>query len=196
MTAPRPRRPAEIVNVRPAGPEHQVLTVVGRAGYRRRPCGTCPWRLDQVGVFPAEAFRHSARTAYDGAEEAFGCHESGADAPQDCAGYLLVGAAHNLTVRIKIREGEIDPEQITDGGHPLHESYRAMAVANGVPPDDPALRACRSAGYTDDPDHGDPGAYLARLVGAERAAEIVAQLGHDQPIGGPTPPRPVDTVRP
>lgn len=30
------------------------------------------------------------------------------------------------------------------GGHELHASYRAMAIANGVSPSDPILAPCRS----------------------------------------------------
>ena len=33
--------------------------------------------------------------------------------------------------------------RLVDGGHELHENYRAMAIANGVAPDDPVLGACR-----------------------------------------------------
>jgi hypothetical protein len=32
---------------------------------------------------------------------------------------------------------------VTDGGHVLHANYRAMAIANGVKADDPALSYCR-----------------------------------------------------
>ena len=58
---------------RRAGADHQVVTVISEQGgaYRREPCGGCPWRIDQTGVFPAEAFRHSARTAYDMATNCF-----------------------------------------------------------------------------------------------------------------------------
>lgn len=54
--------------IRAAGPDHQVITLTGADGkrlYRRTPCSDCPWRRDAVGVFPAEAFRHSAHTGYD-----------------------------------------------------------------------------------------------------------------------------------
>jgi hypothetical protein len=34
-------------------------------------------------------------------------------------------------------------DDVHDGGHDLHDSYRDMAVANGVDPDDPALGRCR-----------------------------------------------------
>lgn len=70
----------KIIGRRAAGKEHQVMTVEGNNGiYRRRPCADCPWRKDAVGEFPAEAFGHSAGTAYDMSEHSFGCHQSGAD---------------------------------------------------------------------------------------------------------------------
>jgi len=31
---------------------------------------------------------------------------------------------------------------LNDGGHDLFSSYREMAIANGVSPDDPALNDC------------------------------------------------------
>lgn len=136
-----------ITNVRPAGlndrgEEHQVLTVNGGSGaYRRTPCTNCPWRVDAVGEFPAEAFKHSARTSYDMAQESFGCHDSGSDKPATCAGFLLRGADHNLGVRLKRMRGEC--LDVQDGGCELHENYRAMAIANGVAADDPVLAACR-----------------------------------------------------
>lgn len=140
---PEERRP-QILRARPAGEDHQVLTVAGGepAAHCRRPCADCPWRKDAVGVFPPEAFRHSAETAYDMATHTFACHAAGAGQPRLCAGFLLRGAAHNLTVRLMQLRG-LDLS-VTDGGHALHASYAAMAVANGVAPDDPALAPCRS----------------------------------------------------
>lgn len=140
-------RRTRITGIRPAGlnergEDHQVVTVTGGGGnYRRAPCQDCPWRVDAVGEFPPDAFRHSARTAYDMAQESFACHASGAEKPATCAGFLLRGAAHNLGIRLKQMRGEC--LDVLDGGHVLHESYRAMAIANGVPADDPVLKACR-----------------------------------------------------
>ena len=135
-----------ISNIRPGGSnkhgEHQVVTVlVSGSAYRRQPCSNCPWRLDAVGEFLAEAFKQSAHTAYDMSEHAFACHQSGASRPAACAGFLLRGADHNLVVRLKRMRGEC--LDMRDGGHPLHDSYRAMAIANGVAPDDPVLMPCR-----------------------------------------------------
>jgi hypothetical protein len=135
---------ARITGKHQAGPDHQVLQVKGGADlYRRAPCDGCPWRADRIGEFPPEAFCQTANTAYDMARETFACHESGAAKPVICAGFLLRGAAHNLSVRLKLSKGAIDPDAVGDGGHALHENYRAMAVANGVRPDHPALTKCR-----------------------------------------------------
>lgn len=136
--------------VRPAGDGHQVVRVVGGKGsYRKKPCSDCPWRKDAVGEFPAEAFRHSAHTAYDMAEETFACHQSGVKKPATCAGFLLRGAHHNLSVRLGYMTGKFKGD-VTHNGVELHESYRAMAVANGVDPNDPVLTRCRSNGYDDE----------------------------------------------
>lgn len=141
----KPQRDVERVvveRVRPAGPDHQVVSVKGGGTrYRRRPCPKCPWRVDAVGEFPAEAFRHSAETAYDMSQRLFSCHDSGVRKPAICAGFLLK-ADHNLAVRLARMRGDIT-DDVTDGGHELHPNYRAMAVANGVAPEDPVLAPCR-----------------------------------------------------
>jgi len=137
------RKPT-ITAIRPAGHNHQVVTVEGGSGaYRRKPCDTCPWRVDAVGEFPAEAFRHSANTAYDMGTHTFACHSSGAEKPAMCAGFLLNGSLHNMAVRLKLMGGKIDLDQVSDGGIELFESYREMAEANGVDADDPILHECR-----------------------------------------------------
>ena len=55
---------------------------------------------------------------------------------------MLRGAEHNLAVRLGKMQGRYK-DDVTDGGVELHESYRAMAVANGVDTEDPVLRPCR-----------------------------------------------------
>jgi hypothetical protein len=131
-----------ITRVRPADSRNQVVTVEsGKATYRQ-PCAKCPWMVDATGKLPAGAFRHSAGTAYEMAEHTFGCHEAGAKRPATCAGFLLRGADHNLAVRLGLITGRFKGD-VRDGGHELHQNYRAMAIANGVTADDPALAACR-----------------------------------------------------
>lgn len=137
------KRKPRVTRIRPAGVDHQVLTVEGGRGlYRRKPCSDCPWRIDATGIFPAEAFRHSAGTAYDMSQHTFACHQQGAEKPAVCAGFLLRGADHNLAVRMGLISGKFRRD-VEDGGCDLHADYRAMAVANGVDPDDPVLAACR-----------------------------------------------------
>lgn len=133
---------ARVTRRRLAGEDHAVVTVEGGGdAYRREPCPTCPWRLDATGEFPADAFKLSAHTAYDMAAAMFACHSSGAAKPATCAGFLVAGADHNLSARLGHCRGLY--RDVTDGGHELHPSYRAMAVANGVDPADPVLAPCR-----------------------------------------------------
>lgn len=134
----------KVTNIRPAGPFDQVVTVEGGKGsFRKTPCPGCPWVKANDGSFPAEAFSHSANTAYDMAEKRFGCHESGTNRPATCAGFLLRGADHNLAVRLDILRGRIDLSKVREGGRELHESYAAMAIANGVHEDASELQPCR-----------------------------------------------------
>jgi hypothetical protein len=133
--------------------EFAVATIASAGGGNHhahciRPCPQCPWRLDApIGAFPAEAFRHSARTAYDMVQTTFACHMADRDRPLTCAGFLLRGAMHNLAIRMaQITQG-LNLRDVSTAGVPLYDSYRAMAEANGVEPGDPALTPCRSNGY-------------------------------------------------
>jgi hypothetical protein len=139
----RPR----VVRSRLADENHAVITLEG-GGFRycRRPCPECPWRTRNAGSFPAEAFRLSAGTAYDAAFATFSCHMAGAEKPAVCAGFLLQNAANNIGVRLAAMAGNYDHRCVDAAGAELFESYRAMAEANGVPPDDPILKPCRANG--------------------------------------------------
>lgn len=152
------RRKAEQIGFHYAGRagdgEFAVVTISSRGpapdhhAHCIRPCPQCPWRTDSpLGIFPAEAYRHSATTAYDMAQNVFACHMAGKDQPLTCAGFLLRGAMHNLAIRLASIRGRLDLRAVTDGGVELYASYRAMAIANGVEPDDPVLQPCRSNDY-------------------------------------------------
>ena len=66
---------------------------------------------------------------------------SGQKNPATCAGFLLRGADHNLSVRIMHMQGRgLD---VRDNGLELHDNYRQMAIANGVDEMDPVLKPCR-----------------------------------------------------
>ena len=110
----------------------------------KKPCPTCPWRTDAVGEFPAEAFRISAHTAYDAAISTFACHSSGKENPCLCAGFVLKNSRNNIGVRLILMKREVNLDDISDGGLDLFDSYKEMAIANGVSPDDPVLQNCRA----------------------------------------------------
>lgn len=143
------RKPSRIVETRHAGwvgdAEYGVTDMRGGDGaYCRKPCAQCPWRADlPTGVFPAEAYRISAPTAYDMSDRVFACHMAGHDKPQTCAGFLKRNADNNLSARLSQMSGKLNMREISDGGYPLYDNYRAMAEANGVAADDPVLARCR-----------------------------------------------------
>jgi hypothetical protein len=127
-----------------ADKNNEVVSVLhSNYRYRRTPCEECPWKKSSPRrAFPAEAFRISARTAYDMSESEFSCHMSGVGKPTTCAGFILSGSDHNLCSRKARVFGNLDMSQI-HSEEPLYETYRHMAEANGVDPNDPVLAPCR-----------------------------------------------------
>lgn len=140
------KKKTRILARRKADSNHEVITITSPKGthrYCRRPCEECPWRKDSpVGAFPAEAYRISAKTAYDMADSTFACHMAGKENPADCAGFMIKGSYHNLSVRMGLLSRRIIMEKITSDVE-LYDSYREMAEANGVDPNDPILQPCR-----------------------------------------------------
>lgn len=111
--------------------------------YQIKPCENCPWRTDvPTGQFSVDRFIALAKTAYDQALLQFACHKSPEGQEFGCAGFVLNGATHNLGARFAQSYGRLDCDAITSA-YPLFPNYRAMAIANGVPADHPALEACR-----------------------------------------------------
>jgi hypothetical protein len=112
--------------------------------HAKKPCTECPWRRDvEPGRFPASRYRLLAGSSYDISAMVFACHKSPEGREFACAGFLLRGAAHNLSVRMAAARGAYDFRAVQDGGFPLFDNYRQMAVANGVKARDPSLRNCR-----------------------------------------------------
>lgn len=129
-----------------------------------RPCAECPWRLDQPsGRFPADRYRALAATARhtDGicgvTAPLFACHKSTEGRDIACAGWLAVCGADQLNMRLAVVRGRLDGAALQPGQDwpDLHPDYIALAVANGVPADDPALEGTRSSRNHDEAgDHG------------------------------------------
>jgi hypothetical protein len=106
------------------------------------PCAECPWRTDvPVGKFPPVRFETLASTSYDLAGTVFACHMSKEGGEFACAGFVLQSSAHNMRCRLAGM-----PFDDVKSPHPLFETYREMAIANGVDEDSPALDNCRDDG--------------------------------------------------
>lgn len=106
------------------------------------PCAECPWRTDlAVGKFPPERYVALAATAYDMGGTVFACHMSKDGGEFACAGFILQSSAHNFSCRMS--RGTFDG---VHSPYPLFNSYRELAVANGVPEDHPALVGVRDDG--------------------------------------------------
>jgi Family of unknown function (DUF6283) len=58
-----------------------------------------------------------------------------------CAGFIVKSSAHNLSVRLARQDFSH-----VHSPYPLFNTYREMAIANGVDPNDPHLRNCRDDG--------------------------------------------------
>ena len=116
--------------------------------YQRTPCAECPWRTDVApGRFTPERYVELAKTAYDAAWVQFACHKSPEGQEFGCAGWVLMSAMHNIGARFSMSEGRLNPAEISSP-YPLYPTYRALAIANGVPADHPALVPCRDDGQT------------------------------------------------
>lgn len=112
--------------------------------FRSKCCSECPWRKDvPTGRFPPAAFRRLAKSTYDMSSIVFTCHKSNEDLPVVCAGFLLRGALHNLTIRLEIIYKRFDLGTVFETV-PLFRHFREMAVANGVDPADASLKECCS----------------------------------------------------
>lgn len=106
------------------------------------PCAECHWRLDvPVGKVPPSRYEVLAATAYDMARPVFACHMSKKDGEFACAGFILQSSAHNLSCRMS-RESFGDVRS----PYPLFNTYRELAIANGVNENHPSLRNCRDDG--------------------------------------------------
>lgn len=102
----------------------------------RRPCPSCPWRVDQdastIPNFRLDLAENLANTCPsergygpDFGSPQFACHQSREDAEIACAGWLAqVGGAHP-NVRMAVMAGKVPVEALTPGEDwpELHESF-------------------------------------------------------------------------
>jgi len=106
--------------------------------YARKPCDECPWRMDVApGKFSPDRFIALAPCSYDMGQTVFACHKSPEGREFACAGFLLMSGAHNFRVRMAMHAFDVS------SSYPMFPTYRAMAIANGVKRNDPALSRCR-----------------------------------------------------
>lgn len=107
-----------------------------------KPCANCPFRKDSpAGEFDTERFdtlratSRDPRTGQDAlpGSPIFACHKSVDGREIACAGWLAVEGYGNLTVRLALAYGELDPAalQPAPDGPELHASYNEVAVKNG-----------------------------------------------------------------
>lgn len=107
-----------------------------------KPCPNCPFRKDSpVGEFDTERFnilRTSSRDPRTGADAPpgspiFACHKSIEGREIACAGWLAIEGYGNLSVRLALSFGELDPATLhpSENWPELHASYNEVAVKNG-----------------------------------------------------------------
>lgn len=110
--------------------------------HAKMPCVECPWRTDvPVGKFPPERYVALAPTAYDMGGTVFACHMSKDGGEFACAGFILQSSAHNFRCRMARL-----PFDDVRSPYPLFNTYRELAIANGVDENHYALRNCRDDG--------------------------------------------------
>lgn len=102
----------------------------------RRPCQSCPWRVDSSGadVIPnfsldlAEGLVNTSGSPGDDrpvGSPMFACHQSRPDEEIVCAGWLKSVGVYHLGVRVAPMAGHFDPETVRpdDSWPELHESF-------------------------------------------------------------------------
>lgn len=111
--------------------------------HRKRPCVTCPWKVEtESGEFTAERYDVLRETSGSAGREAafgtpmFGCHDGAPGANEidaACAGWLAVVGYDHLSVRLAVVSGALDPACLTPGDNwpELFGSYDEMAATQG-----------------------------------------------------------------
>lgn len=101
----------------------------------RKPCPSCPWRVDQdataIPGFELElAERLEATCDHEFGTPVFACHQSREGDEIPCAGWLAVYGDRSITVRLMVMSGRVPAEALTPGaGWPaLEESFEDVIL--------------------------------------------------------------------
>jgi hypothetical protein len=102
----------------------------------RKPCSSCPWRVDQdagdIPNFSLDLAERLRETCGEPGNEApvnaprFACHQSHEGREVDCAGWLAAVGHHHLGVRLRAMLAQ-EPLVLPDEGWPrLHGSFQEV----------------------------------------------------------------------
>lgn len=104
----------------------------------RRPCRSCPWRVDQhahaIPNFSLELAERLEATCPSGGygvdmmAPQFACHQSNEGEEIVCAGWLAVAGGRHPAVRLAVATGRLSPDALSPGDDwpELHESFNDL----------------------------------------------------------------------
>lgn len=99
----------------------------------RKPCPTCPWRVDQhadeIPNFSLELAERLDRTVGDQfGDPIFACHQSREGGEVVCVGWLARYGWNSIAVRLMLLRGALKPEQLAVGKDwpELHETFEEV----------------------------------------------------------------------
>ena len=99
----------------------------------KRQCGNCPFRLDAPpGEFPPERYERLFDECVVGEGAMMACHRTRPGAEQACVGFLAAEGDALTLPRLARAEGRWSPDALVLAPCGQHETFEAMARANGV----------------------------------------------------------------
>lgn len=107
----------------------------------RNPCSNCPWRrAARTGHWDPQHFEDIWQHCQDDGLRVMLCHKATAlpeaeQAQHPCQGWLRVIGRDAIGVRIALRDGTAQYEEVDDTARPdLFGSFEEMLLANGITP--------------------------------------------------------------
>jgi hypothetical protein len=101
----------------------------------RRPCPSCPWRVDQdasdIPNFSLDLAERLERTTHgEIGAPMFACHQSREGEEIVCAGWLARYGYNSIAVRMMVLAGRVSPEALEPGVDwpELHETFEDVIV--------------------------------------------------------------------